>query len=122
MKRRTVLKRIGAVGAITAGIGTSTATAKPFDGVDVRLDVSDVSGTVTLGSLVDGDAEAYLGDEFKASLPDSVDPVDVTLQISAGADEIGTANMSPDCPVVICCPGKCPSECSYCVCRSWGCN
>ena len=114
MKRRTVLRRLGAVGVVSTGVA-GTATASSSRGGDVersRLDVSDVSGEVELDALVDGDLENRLSQRQLAALPDDTDPSAARMIVDPDAETIALA----DCCIVCCdnLPGPCPCECCFC--------
>ncbi len=115
MKRRTILKRVGAVGAASIGIASSSAGAsRPGLGLDQTLDVSDVSGTVQLASLVDGDLEAQLSADFLAHLPEGVTAADVKITVSDDLDTLDVGTMEKEDPCYVCCENIC--WCPYCIC------
>lgn len=101
-----MLKRIGTVG--TAGLvasGSATASGVPETTADVELDVADVSGTVSL--------ESVLSETERARLPADVDPAEVQLTVDEDAESIRTS----DCCCCECtahCASNCPGGCCYC--------
>lgn len=116
MKRRTILKRIGVASVATAGVAsTASAASRPALGLDQTLDVSDVSGTVELQSLVDGDLETELSDEFLASLPDGVEASDVKITVGDDLDVLDLGTKREDQTFCyICCEDFC--YCGWCIC------
>lgn len=111
MQRRTVLKRIGAVGAATAGIaGTATAAPGRSIPLDREVDVSDVSGRVGLDDLVDEDVGTLVDDGAVADLPGVDGPADVELFVAEDADRLDFTT-SECCPT---CGGEdCGCECCF---------
>lgn len=107
MRRRTLLRRIGATGLATAAFaGSSTARTRPGGGygIDREIDVSAVSGQVTLETLL---TDAELGE-----LDDRVDPARRVFTVSEDADAI----VLSDC-CVYCCEGPdkvCDCGCCEC--------
>lgn len=114
MQRRTLLKQLGAAGAVAVGFSGSAAAAhRGGIGIDREIDVSDLEGTYALAELADdADLEALAAD---------VDPEEVRFDISAEAE---TVTPSSDCddslrdpfedPCSVCCDSTCP--CVVCCC------
>lgn len=94
MKRRTMLRKLGAAGiATTALSGSAVAAERPADlgdlGVDRDIDVSSVDGQVSLAELLEpGDVE---------SLADDVDPSAHTLTVAPEADVIALDDCCESC-------------------------
>ncbi|MFB6193459.1 MAG: hypothetical protein ABEI75_00205 [Halobaculum sp.] len=103
MRRRTMLKRIGAATVATgAASGTATARSIPTHGITRELDVSDVSGETTLGELLTAEEIAKTG----------VDP-SRSIHIGSGVESI---QYEDDCCVVECpISVRLPVECLDCV-------
>lgn len=108
MKRRTLVRKLGAAGIATTAIsGSAGADRPPIDdlGIDREFDVSSIEGQVTLDELLEP-AEVE-------SLPDDVDPSGYTLTIAPAAD---VTTLSHCCP--FCCGDQVFKQCncSCCVC------
>lgn len=110
MNRRTLIRRLGATGLATTALA-SPASARPTlrFGVDRAIDVSEVSGTVTLDELLE---PGEYGD-----LPARVDPR--THEITV-ADDAGVIALDDCC--VYCCEydNVCEDHCDCCTC-DWDC-
>lgn len=107
MKRRTMMRKLGAAGIATAAI-SGTATAKRVTvadvGIDREIDVSSTEGWVTL--------EELLEPEELAALPRGVDRTE-RIGVHPAAD---TITLGDNC-CAICCeevldPPSC--DCTYC--------
>lgn len=106
MKRRTLLRKLGAASVATVGVA-GTASAAPGSAVntvlehsDVEVDVSDVDGRVPLASLLD--------DDQVRRLPADVDPAETEVWVSRDVDVL----REPAC----CCNFNCdPDDCPCCV-------
>lgn len=106
MKRRTLLRRVGATSIAAAAAGTAAGRTSPRFGVGRRLDVSDVEGRTTLAEL--------LGPGDRRRLRADVDPRQVEVAVAADADVITL----DDC-CVYCCSGQdlvCEDKCDCCTC------
>lgn len=107
MKRRTLIRELGAVGiASTAIAGTTAAAAPSFADLEVDrpLDVSSVEGTVTLDELLEP--------RDLAGVPG--DAADVPVVVAADADVI-----TLDGCCQYCCDGRdlvCEDHCDCCTC------
>jgi hypothetical protein len=106
MNRRTLIRRLGATGlATTAFAGTASASRGVRYGIDREIDVSDVSGTVTLDELLEP--------EEVRRLPADVDPRQREIIVS---DDAGGITLGDCC--VYCCSGDedLVCDCSCCEC------
>lgn len=108
MKRRTILKRLGATGVATVGIA-GAASASPAEGVDHEIDVSDVSGEVELAELLGSGAQPS-----PAALGRSAD---TRFVISEDAD---TITLSDCCEY--CCKHPNVCDCLCCECSEDACQ
>lgn len=110
MQRRTLLKRIGAVGAATTGVaGTAAAAPASRIPLDRKLDVSHVSGRVELDDLVEEDVATLLDAEDVAGIAGVADPADLELVVAEGTEQL-------DLSTEYCCPtcgGPCGCECCF---------
>lgn len=109
MRRRKLLQRIGATGIATtafAGISTARQPAAVEYGIDREIDVSDVSGQVTLDELLEP-AELE-------RLPEDADP---SQQVFTIKEEAETTSLDDCC--LHCCDEqpKIPRECNCMCCR-----
>lgn len=115
MNRRTLIRRVGASGLATTALvgsataartGVSTASGNGYE-VGRELDVSDVSGTVTLAELLEpGDLDG---------VPAHIDPRTHEITVAEGAGSITL----DDCCVYCCAGGQenvCEDKCSCCDC------
>lgn len=105
MKRRTILRRIGAVGIAATTFGGTASARTPGQGLGLALevDVSEVAGRVTLAELLD---ESEL-----AQLPAGVDPDRKEYVIQAEAENV----LLSDC-CVYCCDRPLVCDCMCCEC------
>lgn len=116
MKRRTLIRTVGAAGIATAtlsGSGAATAERPSIDdlGIERELDVASVEGRVTLDTLLEPhDREA---------LPADVDPSEYTVSVAPEADSITVQ----DC-CAICCSQMLEIRCfcTCCTCDPESCN
>lgn len=106
MKRRTMLKRIGAVGATGIAVSSSaSASTSPQLNIDREIDVADMSGTVPLKSVL---SEAEIED-----LPSDVDPETAQISIAEDADSIQPSGCCyGDCTIY--CADRCHHGCCFC--------
>lgn len=114
MDRRTVLKRIGAVAGAS---GVTAVSAGATEGGPIRatreIDVSDVSGKVRLGAVVEDPETAF---ELHGR-----DPSDVRLVVSPSQVTVGAGTQDIGCDLGCCCnAGLCPEDCDDCFCSTCG--
>jgi hypothetical protein len=101
-----MLKRIGTVGATGVAVtGSASATTQTELNVDREIDVADVSGTVTLESVL---SEADL-----ERLPFGVDPATTQISVAADADTIQPSGCCC-CECTYQCAQECPDDCCFC--------
>lgn len=121
MKRRAILRRLGATAAATAGLAGS-ASASRVDGTDDEraVDVSGLSGQVPVTDLVD-DPATELADELLANLPDGADPADVEVHVPRDKEEFDPGFYDIKCDLG-CCDGSlgCSDLCDVCYCSVCG--
>lgn len=109
MNRRTVLRRLGAVAGASAAFGTGLASASddPVIAEGATLDVSDVSGRVSVAEAADDPSAVIAAD---------VDPSQVMLLVDESAGVVTTADV---CGVSECCncvdSSDCPCSVCYCL-------
>lgn len=111
MKRRTLIRQLGAAGIGAAAISGTTAAERPSVSdldIDRELDVSSVEGWVPLAELLE---PAEL-----ASLPAGVDP-SRPISVAAEADRITVQ----DCCTLCCRDARKACECICCECP-FGCD
>lgn len=112
MKRRTLVRKLGAASIATATIsGPAVAAERPSVsdlGIDRDLDVASMEGRVPLGELL----------ELReiASLPESVDP-SRRITVAPEADVITLGECCPYC----CWPAIMPCDCDCCDCDLQAC-
>ncbi|PSP79039.1 hypothetical protein BRC81_06085 [Halobacteriales archaeon QS_1_68_20] len=109
MNRRTLLHRIGAEGAATAGLAAPAETSAPGHGLEGKLDVAEVSGAVPLAPLIDGDLGAQLNEEYVEELPADLGPADLELEVGAATDVVALRECDDRCCGAASCrePGNC---------------
>lgn len=108
MKRRALIRNIGAAGIATAALSGSTAAQRPSIGdldIERELDVSSVEGWVTLDELLEPD-------ELRA-LPTHLDPSERLLTVAPEADTITIQD---------CCAVCCNRQLIDCGCNCCGCD
>lgn len=113
MKRRTLLRTVGAVGIGSAAIsGTVAAERSSLADVDVdrELDVAGVEGEVTLAELLEP--------RDLAGVPADVDPSSVSVTIAPAADSVTIQ----DCCFYCCGDVPLVCECSCCTCDDCACD
>lgn len=99
-----MLKRIGAAGVAAAGV-SGTASARGWPGLDpgTELDVSDISGSVPLGEVLNEEQRAqFRGDPYRTTL--TVDEDLDTVALPACCD-----CCLDDCNDCSCC--RCDADC-----------
>lgn len=102
MKRRTLIRRMGAAGVATTLAGRTAAESSELSlGVDRDIDVSSVSGRVPLEQLLES--------QDLARVPDRFDPQEVTIHVDEDADDI-----SLDSCCVYCSKWPNVCDCSCC--------
>lgn len=111
MKRRTLIRKVGAAGIATAALSGSATAERPSVSdldIDRELDVSSVEGWVPLAELLEP--------EEVASLPAGVSP-SRPISVAATADSITVQ----DCCELCCTDARKACECVCCDC-TFGCE
>lgn len=112
MKRRTLMRKLGAAGIGAAAIAGPTAGERPTAadlGVERELDVSSVDGWVT--------ADELLEPRDLETVPDDVDPSEVWVTVAPEADVVTLGECCDYC----CWPAIQPCDCDCCDCDMQAC-
>lgn len=112
MKRRNLLRTLGAASVATVGVAGTASAARSrvaadvgIDLPDIEVDVADVDGTVPLASVLD--------DDQIRDLPDDVDPDRETIWVSQDVDVFALPSCCCTCdPDCFCCTdlGNCGED------------
>lgn len=112
MKRRTLVRKLGAAGIATTTVGGAAAARRPGGtALDRELDVSSVSGRTTLAELLDP--------SDRRRLPADVEPAEFEVVVAPAADSITIAGCCE-----YCCDGRdlvCEDHCDCCTCSTDSC-
>lgn len=115
MKRRTLVRKLGAAGIATTALSAPTAAAgkSPVSelGIERELDVTSVEGRVTLDELLEP--------HELETLPADVDPSERLLTVAPEADSITVQGCC-----AICCSQmvEIACDCTCCTCDPESCN